>query len=102
MRSKHDIRCPTRAYVAGSVCPICETDFGQRVRCLKHLGDARRPCRAKLLQSSLSMLPPDEVKRLDAIDNECRKRWRKEGHTQVLATTPAVNKQGKVVGRCTR
>ena len=100
-RIKHGVKNPMRFFVdSDGVCPCCKTNFQTRLRCLAHLSDTRRPkCRDEILPGAMPPLTIEAVRRLDDIDrNEQRKAWR-SGHSQPLATTPAVTATGRLTGR---
>ena len=98
-RTKHGIRNDIRLYISSSVCPCCKTDFRQRLRCLAHVSDTRRPkCRTWIMEN-VQQLPDKVACKLDAHDNELRKAARRSGHSHHLASGPAHNAQNKVVGR---
>ena len=102
-RRAHGVRSPIRQYVPGAVCPVCLTDFRDRVRCLEHLSDSRRPkCRQQLLGGGFPALEPARVAELDAIDCVARRLAQQAKKSHVLADRPAVSSDGKALGRCTQ
>ena len=100
-RAKHKIKTSVRLYVRGTCCPVCGVDFQHRARVLKHLGDTRRQCRAKLFAGDYPTMTESEAEKLDVDDCSLRRECYRSGHTSVLAMAPAT-KHGKPVGRCTR
>ena len=96
---KHLKRNIIRECVPSDVCPCCHTDFQQRIRCLAHLSDRRRPrCRLWVLQH-LPRLPPDEIARLDLIDRALRRDAQRQGRSHHIAKGAARASSGRVVGR---
>ena len=98
-RTKHGVRNDIRLYVQNAVCPCCLTDFQQRLRCIAHLSDPRRPkCRSWILENVVQI--PDAVARkLDLQDNELRKAARRAGRSHHIANGTAKNALGSIVGR---
>lgn len=102
-RRVHGVRTPVRLYVSGSVCPVCRSDFRDRLRCIAHLTDSRRPrCRTSLLGGDYPALPLDRAAELDEADKVARRAAWRSGHTHALADLPATSVSGKPFGRCTR
>ena len=99
-RTKHTLRCPARLYVDESaICPICKTDFKQRLRCIAHLSDSRRTkCWDQLMQLAPPPLPAQRVEELDLADREARKTAKRKGHTHPLAVGSAATRAGKCIG----
>ena len=98
-RVKHLKRNIIREFVPSAVCPCCQTDFVQRVRCLAHLSDRRRPrCRDWVLRHC-RRLSPATVVRLDQADRELRRAAQRSGRSHVIAKGAARNSSGRVVGR---
>ena len=90
-----------RELVSSSVCPCCRTDFVQRIRCLAHLSDSRRPrCRDWVLRNC-RRLPPAAVARLDLADRELRRAAQRSGRSHHIARGAARDRSGRVVGRAT-
>eukprot|EP00973_Karenia_brevis_P061236 8515083-Karenia_brevis.AAC.1 len=101
-RMKHGLRNMMRYYISGPVCPVCETDFQDRIRCLAHVSDCRRSkCRGELLSGSFAMLDEDQVCQLDEIDARLRKEARRSGRTHHIAVEAARTVDGKITGRVT-
>ena len=100
-RATHSIKTEVRAYVDGSICPVCKVDFRQRVRVLQHLGDTRRPCRQRLFDGNYPRISEEAMLRLDEVDRHYRRQCQQEGYTGIIARDSAM-KGGKPVGRCTR
>lgn len=98
-RAAHGKRNAIREYVATAKCLCCGTDFVQRIRCLVHFSDRRRPrCRQWVLQH-MPKLSSTTVTELDAVDSELRREAQRAGRTHVIARGCARNNDGKVVGR---
>eukprot|EP00973_Karenia_brevis_P023464 3230690-Karenia_brevis.AAC.1 len=74
MRAKHGKRNEIRKYVDSAVCPVCKTDFKERLRCIAHLSDSRRArCRNELLHSGMHKpIPEWKINELDACDAALR------------------------------
>ena len=104
-RIKHGEKCPQRFYAAASgACPVCQTVFGTRLALLSHLCDSRRQrCWTEICRhpGRFVQIPAEEVAVLDALDNEARKRARRQGHSHALATGGCVRADGTPVGRPT-
>ena len=101
-RTKHNQRNPVRCFLFGSRCPVCKTDFIDRLRCLAHLSDSRRErCRIALTSGAFPRVPDQLLIQLDAQDNELRKAVRKKGRSHHIATLPALKPNGRIIGRVT-
>ena len=102
-RSKHNIRNIIRTYLdASAKCACCGMQFGARVSRLAHLSDKRRPkCRDWIL-AHCQPLNSVTVAELDLIDNEFRKKSRKAGRTHYIVWAPAINRDGRTVGRASK
>lgn len=98
-RVKHGAKSQYTALIASSTCPSCGVDFQTRARCLNHLGDRRRPRCAAYVVAHCKKLAPDVVAQLETIDREERRTFRRAGHSQVLASRPARDSNGRIVGR---
>ena len=101
-RAKHGDRLGIRRHVAGAVCPHCLTDFRQRLRCLAHLSDRRRPLCREWVVNNVASLPDAEVKRLDEIDRTLRRVAQREGRSHHVASLPATSQGGNIAGRVQR
>ena len=98
-RAKHGDRLDIRRYVRNSTCPACGTDYRDRLRCIAHLSDRRRPRCAEWVRINVSPMSGSEVSAFDAIDRQLRREaWRK-GHTHHIAKLPALRPNGQVVGK---
>ena len=99
-RIKHGVRTIARLYVDGSgICPGCGTNFRQRLRCIAHLSDARRPkCHMRMLASDFKILHNDEASRLDALDRDLRLKFKRLGRNTPIAIGSAIMAQGKKIG----
>ena len=100
-RAKHKSRTVWREYVgADGVCPACKSNFKSRLRCIAHLSDKRRTkCSALLLSGAYTKLSAETVSQLDLHDRESRKLAQRAGHSHVIASAPATNSSGVVIGR---
>ena len=82
-----------------AICPICFTQFNQRLRCIAHLSDMRRAkCREAIFAQHIPPLSGDVVQQLDAEDALLRKQARRLGHTTPIAEGAARRSNGKQVG----
>ena len=88
-RVKHGDRLDIRRYVSGSVCPACGTDYRERIRCIAHLSDRRRPACAVWVKQAVTPLPDDEVRTLDEADKVLRREAWRQGHTHHIGKAPA-------------
>ena len=88
-RVKHGDRLDIRRYVAGSLCPSCGVDFRERIRCISHLSDRRRPTCPTWVKQNVTPLPEAEVRRLDVADKVLRREAWRQGHTHHIARAPA-------------
>jgi hypothetical protein len=98
-RAKHGDRLDIRRYVRTPVCPCCGTDYRERLRCIAHLSDKRRPGCADWVRGSVVPMPDPEVKRLDEIDKVLRTETSWMGRSTHIAKQPARRSDGRVVGR---
>ena len=98
MRTKHALRVPARRFVDSSAaCMFCGTQFRQRLRCIAHMSDSRRPCFHRMMATE----PPlsDAVAcSLDEFDRAARRHARRDGHTHPIAVGPAITSDGKKIG----
>ena len=97
-RAKHGVRSPFHARVASAICPCCGVNFRQRIRCLNHLGDRRRPRCAQHVMLHCPLLTPAETARLDQVDRSDRRNVQRAGHFRVVSTLPALNSEGHAIG----
>ena len=96
-RVKHKIRTQVADYVGNtSKCPICRTDFGNRLRLISHLSERRirskvrkTNCQIEFLKQQPSKLSEEQLATLHAENAKARKAAMKDGHTHVIAVTPA-------------
>ena len=103
LRMVHGIRSNLRLFVPDSSCPVCLTFFSSRLSCLRHLSDSRRPkCRDLLLNGSFPQISAEECLRLDNIDRILKTQAKRQGHSHVLSTRPAVTSSGRLRGLCSR
>ena len=98
-RAKHGIRSPFHCKVKSAICPACGVDFRERVRCLNHIGDRRRPRCAEYVVGHCPVLLRSLVLQLDEADRVARRTARRAGHSNILASAPAISATGKVLGR---
>ncbi len=98
-RVKHGDRLDIRRYISDSVCPACGTDYRERLRCIAHLSDRRRPGCAEWVRQNAARLSDEEVSKLDEVDREMRRMAWRQGHTHHIAKLPAIRHDGTVIGR---
>ena len=99
-RIKHGVRSDVRSFISTSTCPTCGVDFHDRLRCLAHLSDPRRPrCWQAFLATNPPRLPDSVVKKLDETDRELRRAAQQSGRTHHIGRVPARRADGRVVGR---
>ena len=101
-RAKHGVRSPFQARVRSAICPCCGVDFRQRVRCLNHLGDRRRPRCAQYVLLHCPLLSQADAERLNEVDRRARSDAYRAGHSRVSATSPALNARGIAIGQSSR
>ena len=103
MRAKHGSRCPARLYInADAVCPMCGTNFKQRIRAIAHLSDRRRTkCWDAIVASQLTPLSEALVASLDQHDASARRAAHKLGSSHALSVGRAVRSNGVGIGRVT-
>lgn len=101
VRAKHGIKCQSRRYVdANGVCPSCGTQFGTRLRAIRHLSDSRRlRCWDDIMSNGLAPLSESSVEALDLVDRAARRDAQRRGKSDPIAHGPAITATGKVVGR---
>ena len=99
IRIKHGDRLDIRRYVTSAVCPACGVDFRDRIRCISHLSDRRRPACADYVRQFVPAMSDSEVLRLDTKDRVLRREARRKGHTHHIALLPARRPDGSVTGR---
>ena len=98
-RVKHGDRLDIRRFVRDSVCPACATDYRERIRCIAHLSDRRRPACADWVQRNVPPLSDAELQKLDEVDRALRRSAWRQGHTHHIAKLPAIRKNGRAIGR---
>ena len=99
MRAKHGQRIKVKDFLPNSECPSCGTDFQQRVRCIAHVSDSRRPkCRDHIL-AHFPQLSNSVCDQLDEQDRVYRRQAQRSGRTNHIADVLAIKKNGSVVGR---
>ena len=101
-RAKHGVRSPFQARIRSAICPCCGVDFRQRVRCLNHLGDRRRPRCAQYVLLHCPLLSQADAERLNEVDRRARSDAYRAGHSRVSATSPALNARGIAIGQSSR
>ena len=104
MRMKHGFKKPVKQFVDSSgICPICKTNFQQRLRVIAHLSDRRRPrCRERVLKGETPAVPEDVLADLERQDRELlRCAWR-EGSSHAIAVGSARTATGKRTGHVQR
>ena len=103
LRMVHRVRSELRFYVPDSSCPVCLTRFSNRVACILHLADSRRPkCKQLLLEGNFPRISLDECRRLDEIDRAAKRLAKRDGHSHILSSAPAVCASGRLSGVCSR
>ena len=98
-RTKHGDRLDIRRYIRTSVCPACGTDYRERLRCIAHLSDRRRPVCAGWVKHHVVPMAESQVKQLDEVDKVQRRAAWQAGHSTHIAKLPARRGDGRVVGR---
>ena len=100
-RSKHKVLSDMRFYVeADGVCPVRNTKFNSRIRCLAHLSDRRRTkCSDVIARGQVRRLADALVHTLDLHHRQQRRNAQQQGHTHPIAQKPATRRDGRVVGR---
>ena len=94
-RAKHGKTSVLKYYLRSAVCPACNTDFAQRIRCLKHVSDPRRPkCRDWIVNNCRAM-PKSMSSTLDLADRAERTAAYQSGRTQPHADRPARRQDGR-------
>ena len=100
MRAKHGHRNRIRLFIFSGTCPVCATEFVDRLRCIAHLSDLRRPkCRDTLLSGSFPTVPLVRLAELDLHDRALRHSAWKCGRSHHIAVGPATSSSGRTVGR---
>ena len=98
-RAKHGQRLAIKMFIGSSCCPSCKTNFGSRLRCIAHLSDRRRPKCADWVLKNCTALSNKKQEQLDEIDRAARRQAQQNGRSHAIASTPARNSSGKIVGR---
>ncbi len=98
-RAKHGDRLGIRRYVRTPVCPACGTDYRERLRCISHLPDRRRPACAEWVRYNVAPMPDDQLRHLDEVDKNLRREAWRQGHTHHIAKLPALRPNGKAIGK---
>ena len=103
MRAKHGMRCIARNFIgADAICPICKTNFVQRIRGIAHLSDSRRTkCWDQIVVQKIVPIPAPEVDKLDLLDKAARLEAQKIGHSHALSKGQAKRANGTCIGRVT-
>ena len=102
-RARHGVRCSYRLHAPGTgVCPVCFTNFRQRVRLLGHL--RLYACGRALIERPADFTPMSDeaATALDAADNALFRAARMRGGTTPLACGEARRANGRAVGAATR
>ena len=100
MRAKHGHRNQIKLFVSCGTCPVCATKFVDRLRCIAHLSDKRRPkCRDILLNGSYPTVSVEKLVELDSQDRELRHSAWKSGRSHHIAASPAMAADGRIVKR---
>ena len=99
-RVKHGSRNPVRLFVQSSSCPVCKNDYADRLRCIAHLSDARRPtCRVQLMSGRFKAMSEKQAAALDFIDSQLRLTAQRCGRSHHIAVQPATRPDGRIIGR---
>jgi hypothetical protein len=99
-RAKHGDRLGIKNYLPSAVCPACGIDFRDRLRCIAHVSDRRRPkCREWLLENLTPITDKAVLGRLDTTDREMRRRAQRDGRSHHAASLPALRPNGRAIGR---
>ena len=102
MRAKHRQTITIKNFLPNSKCPACDTDFQQRLRCIAHVSESRRPrCREYIL-ANCHQLSQSVCVQLDEHDRVYRRQAKRAGRTHHIADVLAIKKNGSVVGRAGR
>ena len=97
-RIKHGDRLDIRRFVHSATCPACGTDFRDRLRCIAHLSDRRRPACAIWFKSNVVPLEDQRLLELNSADTLLRREAFKKGCSHHRAKLPAVRRDGRIVG----
>ena len=99
---EHAYRHPSRALVAGSVCPSCLMDFWSRPRLIHHLRLAHgQKCLRALSVWRRPLDAADQVE-LDQADERFRVQQRRLGRAMLWADKPAFRRPGPLPSRSIR
>ena len=98
-RARHGRTSLVNNFPRTVVCPACGTDFVQRIRCLKHVSDPRRPKCKTWIVANCTAMSPVASKARDRVDRAERTQAYRCGHSQPLARLPAHRRDGRTVGR---
>ena len=98
-RAKHGQTNKVKDLLNSATCPSCGTDFRQRIRCLKHVSDPRRPKCGEWILNNCVPVSHAIAKKLDTADRKERTLAYRAGHTQPIAQLPATRADGKITGR---
>ena len=103
-RCKHKCLSEYRYFVReDGRCPICNTVYNTRIRCLAHITDRRRSRCAQAIDAGGALrIDEGTVLRLDEADRVQRREAQRQGHTHPIAQGPAIRRDGKVVGRVSK
>lgn len=101
-RRKHGVRVPQREFAhADAVCLVCGTQFGTRLRLLRHMCASRRSkCWDAIARNpaAFERVKPEDLVELDLADRASRRDAWRNGHSQPLASGPARTAAGKLIG----
>ena len=98
-RAKHGVRNDIRLFVSSAVCPACGINFQQRLRCIAHLSDKRRPKCTAWVRDNVKQISRALSLKLDEKDASLRLAAQRAGRTRHIASLPARTKNGNIVGR---
>ena len=85
-----------------TICQVCLSSFGTRLRLPRHLCDSRRArCWDAILAdpAGFSKLDAEELAALDLADGAHRREAQREGRSLPVSVGPARNAEGKVIGQ---
>eukprot|EP00973_Karenia_brevis_P084146 11675230-Karenia_brevis.AAC.1 len=96
MYKTHGVKRPLRLYFSGTHCPVCMVQFWSRERCLNHLAEKSKVCKANLLLRG-PVLGKEEAQLADEAELEEHRRLYAEGRRPTWAKLPCCRLQGPLL-----